>query len=138
MTDRMHFSTGNPWERSVGFSRAVRVGPFVLTAGTVASDEHGVIHGSTCYEQCCYILDKLAGVLRRAGSDLGHVVRVVCYLIDLADSDDFTRAHSEYFSAIKPATTCVAVRELFGEGSRVEIELTAIDPQNWDQLSLRS
>jgi len=128
MTNRQHISTGNPWERAIGFSRAVRVGPFVFTAGTIASDEQGVIQGADCYEQCCYILDKLAGVLKSAGSDLSHVVRVVCYLTDLADSDGFTRAHSEYFAAVKPATTCVAVRELFGDGSVVEIELTAITP----------
>lgn len=131
MTDRQHYSTGNPWERAIGFSRAVKIGPFVLTAGTIASDEHGEIQGETCYEQCCYILDKLAGVLQRAGCDLAQVVRVVCYLIDLADSDDFKRAHSEYFSDIKPVTTCVAVKELFGQGSRVEIELTAINPHAW-------
>lgn len=134
MKDRERFTTGNPWERSVGFSRAVRVGPFVLTAGTVASDEQGVIHGESCYEQCCYILDKLSGVLKRAGSDLGHVVRVVCYLVDLADSEDFTRAHHEYFGEIRPAATCVAVKQLFGEGSRAEIELTAIDSRDWSQL----
>lgn len=131
MTDRQRISTGNPWERSIGFSRAVRVGPFVLTAGTVASNEHGEIQGDSCYEQCCYILDKLAGVLKQAGSDMTHVVRVVCYLVDLADSEGFTRAHSEYFGAIKPAATCVAVRELFGEGARVEIELTAVNPRDW-------
>ena len=131
MTDRQHFSTGNPWERAIGFSRAVKVGPFVLTAGTIASNEQGEIQGETCYEQCCYILDKLAGVLKNAGCDLAQVVRVVCYLTDLVDSDDFRRAHSEYFSEIKPATTCVAVKELFGEGSRVEIELTAINPHAW-------
>jgi len=132
MTDRQRISTGNPWERSIGFSRAVRVGPFVLTAGTIASDEHGVIQGESCYEQCCYILDKLAGVLKQAGSDLAYVVRVVCYLVDLADSEDFTRAHSEYFGEIKPATTCLAVKELFGQEARVEIELTAINPRDWD------
>jgi len=132
MTDRQRISTGNPWERSIGFSRAVRVGPFVLTAGTIASDEHGVIQGQTCYEQCCYILDKLAGVLKQAGSDLSQVVRVVCYLVDLGDSEGFTRAHSEYFGEIRPAATCIGVKELFGEGARVEIELTAVNPRDWD------
>jgi enamine deaminase RidA (YjgF/YER057c/UK114 family) len=66
------------------------------------------------------------------------VVRVVCYLVDLADSDDFTRAHSEYFGEILPAATCVAVKQLFGTGARVEIELTAVDPRNWDQLRAKA
>jgi len=129
MADRSHYSTGNPWERQIGFSRAVRVGNIVLTAGTIASDEQGIIQGDTCYEQCCYILLKLEGVLREAGSELSHVVRVVCYLVDLADANGFTQAHLEFFGEIRPATTCVQVAGLFGEGARVEIELTAVVPE---------
>lgn len=129
MQDRSHYTTGNPWERRIGFSRAVRVGGFVFTAGTIASDTEGRVHGATCYEQCCYILEKLAAVLREAGSDLSHVVRVVCYLVDLADGEDFTRAHREWLGEIRPATTCIGVQALFGEGSRVEIELTAVIPE---------
>jgi len=128
MSKRRHFTTGNPWERKIGFSRAVRVGNLVFTAGTIAADEEGRIHGADTFEQCCYILEKLAGVLDEAGSSLSDVVRVVCYLVDLADGDHFTRAHSQYFGSIKPATTCLAVKELFGEGSLVEIELTAVVP----------
>ena len=128
MDDRSRYSTGNPWERNVGFSRAVRAGNLVFTAGTIASDEHGVTQGADCYEQCCYILDKLSGVLQEAGSGLEHVVKVVCYLKDLAGSEGFTRAHHEYFGGIRPATTCVAVSDLFGEGTLVEFELTAVIP----------
>lgn len=129
LNDRSHFSTGNPWERQIGFSRAVRVGNLVFTAGTLAADEDGVIHGATCFEQCCYILDKLARVLREAGSDLNHVVRVTCYLVDLYDGDDFARAHAEYFGTIRPATTCVEVSGLFSEDAMVEIELVAVVPE---------
>jgi enamine deaminase RidA (YjgF/YER057c/UK114 family) len=128
MRNRSHFTTGNPWERRIGFSRAVRVGNLVFTAGTIAADEQGKVHGADVYEQCCYILDKLDGVLAKAGSGLADVVRVVCYLVDLSDGEHFTRAHSQYFSSIKPATTCLAVKELFGDGSLVEIELTAVIP----------
>lgn len=128
MSDRQLFTTGNPWEQSVGFSRAVRVGNTVYTAGTIASDAAGRIIGETCHAQCCYILDKLGAVLLEAGSDLSHVVKVVCYLTDLSHSADFTRAHYEYFTAIRPATTCVAVSGLFGDGAVVELELTAVIP----------
>lgn len=122
---KQHFSTGNPWERGVGFSRAVRIGNLVETAGTVAADKDGVIQGETCYQQCCYILDMLGGILKQAGSDLDQVYKVTCYLVDLDDADDFSRAHAEYLGPYKPATTCVAVNGLFGEGAKVEIQLTA-------------
>ena len=100
----------------------------VFTAGTIAADKDGVVQGETCFEQCCYILDKLSQALTSLGSELAHVVRVVCYLVDLNDADDFTKAHSKYFMAIKPATTCVEVSKLFGARARVEIELTAVVP----------
>lgn len=126
MNERQHFSTGNPWEREIGFSRAVRVGDIIFTAGTVASDEDGNIHGSDCYEQCCYILEKLSRVLEQAGGSLRDVVRVNCYLTGLVHAPGFTRAHAQYFGEIKPAATCVAVNGLFGDGAVVEMELTAM------------
>jgi enamine deaminase RidA (YjgF/YER057c/UK114 family) len=129
LSDRTYYSTGNPWERQIGFSRAVRVGNLIFMAGTIAADEDGVVHGQTCYEQLCYIFDKLARVLREAGSDITHVVRVVCYLTDLYDSEDFTRAHAEYFGTIRPATTCLEVSALISEDALAEIELTAVIPQ---------
>jgi enamine deaminase RidA (YjgF/YER057c/UK114 family) len=129
LSDRQRVSTGNPWESSVGFSRAIRTGNLVFTAGTIASDEHGVVHGGDSYEQCCYIFDKLAAVLARLGSSLEHVVRVVCYLTGMEHAEGFSRAHHEHFSASLPAATCVCVSGLFGEGSVAEIELVAVVPE---------
>lgn len=128
MNDRAHFSTGNPWERSVGFSRAVRVGQTVYTAGTLASDADGNIHGADCYEQCCYIFDKLKAVLEQAGAGLKHVVKVTAFVVALEDAEGFTRAHSEYLGEVRPATTCVIVSGLFHPEARVELELTAVLP----------
>lgn len=126
MSDRRNFSTGNPWEREIGFSRAVRVGSMIFCAGTVAADVDGVIHGADCYEQCCYILEKLSRVLAEAGGSLHDVVRVTCYLTGLEHAPGFTRAHAQYFSDVQPAATCIAVAGLFGEGAVVELELTAV------------
>ena len=124
---RKRASTGNPWEREIGFSRAIRVGPVIYTAGTIASDEEGNIHGENCYQQCMYIFRKLDNVLQELGSSLDNVVKVTCFLISLEHSADFSRAHAEVFGEVRPATTCVAVSELFGEGSLVELELIAAD-----------
>jgi len=129
MQDRQRYSTGSVWEQAIGFSRSIRVGNLVFTAGTVAADENGIIQGETCFEQCCYIIDKLALALTSVGSDLSHVIRVVCYLVDLNDADDFTKAHNKYFAAVKPATTCIEVSKLFGTGTKVEMEFTAIAPE---------
>src|SRR5688572_6415251 len=95
---RTCFTSGTAWEQATGYSRIIRVGELVFTAGTVAADEHGTIHGSSCYEQCCYIFEKLQRLLAQADCTLDDVVRTVCYLIDLADADDFCRAHAEYLA----------------------------------------
>ena len=125
-TERQRVSTGNPWETSVCFSRAVRVGNTIYTAGTLAADAAGKIHGADAYEQCCYIFEKLGAVLDDLGSGLSDTVKVLCYLTGLEHADGFTRAHAKYFADTLPATTCVCVAALFGEGSVAEIELVAV------------
>jgi enamine deaminase RidA (YjgF/YER057c/UK114 family) len=125
--DIQRIRTGTPWEEQVGFSRIVRAGNMVWTAGTIASDEQGRIHGADCYEQCCFIFDKLARALAQAGSRLDHALKVTCYLTGLEHADGFTRAHQQYLGHVKPACTCVAIDALFG-GALAEIELTCLVP----------
>ncbi len=126
---RQHYSSGAPWEATTGYSRAVRVGNFIFTAGTLAADEKGAIHGVDCYAQCCYIFRKLERALAELGAGLGDVVMVRAYLVNLADADGFSKAHSEFMNAAKPAATCVVVKELFAAEALIEIELTAIAGQ---------
>jgi len=124
--DRRRFSTGNPWERQAGFSRAIRVGNTVYTAGTIAVDQEGVTQGVGCYEQCAFITRKLENILTEAGSCLGDIVQVRAYLIDKADIPEFVRFQGEFFGEIAPAATAVIVKDLFGEGCVVELEFVAV------------
>ena len=119
-------TTGNPWERELGFSRAVRVGEMIYTAGTIASDPDGRIHGADSYEQCSYILKMLDRVLKELGGGLDTVVKVTCYMVGLEHLPGFSKAHAEYFGTTKPATTGVAIAGLVGEGTLVELELIAL------------
>lgn len=119
-------STGNPWERELGFSRAVRVGDMIYTAGTIASDKDGKIHGADSYEQCKYILEMLDRVLEELGGGLDTVVKVTCYMVGIEHLPGFSRAHAEYLSTAGPAATGVAVAGLAGEGTLVEMELVAL------------
>jgi len=119
--------TGTPWEETVGFSRVLRAGNMVWTAGTVAADETGVIHGADVYEQCCFIFEKLGRAMAQAGSGLEHVVKVTAFITDIAHADGFTRAHKQYVGAAQPACTCVIIDSLFG-GALAEIELIALVP----------
>jgi enamine deaminase RidA (YjgF/YER057c/UK114 family) len=126
--DRQNIQTTSPWEASVGFARAVRVGRQVFLAGTLDTDDHGKPIGKDAYEQARNIILKFERVLREAGGDLSHVVRTRMFLTDGADAEAVGRAHQEFFGNVRPAATMVVVAGLAGEGFVVELEADAILP----------
>ncbi len=123
---RVNISSGTPWEESVGYSRAVRVGDIVEVAGTTAMDGDEVMFPNDAYQQAQYILLKIQQALIDAGSSLEDVVRTRMYVTDISYSDDIGKAHKEFFAEIKPASTMVEVYSLIQEGLVVEIEVSAV------------
>ncbi len=124
---RQLISSGTPWERRVGYSRAVRAGRMVFVSGTIASDESGQIHApGDAGEQTRFVLAKIGRALRQAGATLADVVRVRVFLVDMADLDAVGQAHHDVFAEIRPANTTVAVSALASPDCRVEIEVDAV------------
>lgn len=126
MKDRQNISSGVPWEKAFGYSRAVRVNNLVVVAGTVASDKDGRPQGKDSYEQCRYILEKIERALREAGAELEDVVRTRAYVVGAEHIPGFQKAHGEIFSDIRPAATMVVVKELISPEFFVEIEVDAV------------
>ena len=122
---RQLISSGAPWEASVGYSRAVRVGNVVEVAGTTAQDGD-VISGPEEYAQTRRILEKIAVALHEAGASLEHVVRTRIFVTDIGKWEAVGRAHGEVFGDIRPVTTMVQVAALIDPRLLVEIEATAI------------
>ena len=124
---RKTFSSGSPWEPRVGYSRAVRVGPFVHVAGTTASDSSGEVVGEgDLYEQTRFTLAKIERALREAGAEMRHVVRTRMFVTDIARWEEAGRAHGEVFGSIRPAATMVEVRALIDPRMLVDVEADAI------------
>jgi enamine deaminase RidA (YjgF/YER057c/UK114 family) len=126
---RERIGSGARWEEIVGYSRAVRVGPFIHVSGTTATDESGEIVGvGDPYRQTARILDNIHSALRRLGADLEHVVRTRVYVTDIGQWEAIGRAHAERFADVRPAMTMVEVRALIAPEILVEIEADAILP----------
>lgn len=109
----------------MGFSRAVRVGKWVLVSGTAPiwpggeCDPDPAVQARRCLE---IILTAMA----EAGALPRSVVRTRTYITDAGFAEAVGRVHGEVFGQIKPAATMVVVKELLDPRWKVEIEADAI------------
>lgn len=114
-------------EPEIGFSRAVRVGPFIAVAGTAPIAEGGGtaapgdVHGQT--RRC---LEIIAGAVAGAGGKIENVIRTRIMLTDISRWRDAARAHGEIFCDVRPACTFVQVSGFIDPAWLVEVEADCV------------
>lgn len=120
------YSSGAPWESNVGYSRAVRVGNTIEVAGTTSMKDGKLVGVGDAYAQTKCILEIVKEAIEGLGGSLSNVVRTRMYVTDISLFEEIGRAHGEYFSDIRPASTMVEISRLVDPNMLIEIEATAI------------
>lgn len=122
---RSRIDSGTAWEAIAGYSRAIREGNRILTAGTTATHGDRIIGGADPKAQTHYIIDKIEASLESLGATLADVIRTRIFIADPSLAIAISEAHGERFGEIRPANTMVVAR-LVGDEYLVEIEAEAV------------
>jgi enamine deaminase RidA (YjgF/YER057c/UK114 family) len=118
-------SSGGPWESVIGYSRAVKAGPYVHVSGTTATVDGVLQHEGDAYGQTKVAYQIIEQALAQVGYGLQDVVRVRIYLKNESDMDLAGKANGELFSEIRPALTILAGVNFINPAMLVEVEVDA-------------
>lgn len=121
--------TAAPWEKQVGYCRAVRAGNHIYVTGTAPLDENGAVFApGDAYAQARRCLEIIQRALRELDADCHCVVRTRMLVTDITRWAEFGRAHREFFGDHPPATSMMEVNSLIDPEMLIEIEAEAVCP----------
>jgi len=122
---RRLISTGSPFEKTAGFSRAVIDGDFAFVAGTTGYDYTTMTMPDDVTSQSRNCFRTIEAALKEGGFAMTDIVRATYYITNPADADALFAVCGEYLGDIRPAATLLVVAALLKPEMKVEIEVTA-------------
>jgi enamine deaminase RidA (YjgF/YER057c/UK114 family) len=124
---RQTISSGSPFEKPIGFSRAVRIGDRIAVSGTAPIAPGGrTADPGDMYRQTRRCLAIIREAIEAAGGRLEDVIRTRLYLTDAVRWKEAAKAHGEVFGGIRPACTFVEVSGLIDPAWLVEVEAECV------------
>ncbi len=135
--ERELITNGNPMEKVVGFSRAVRVGPYISVGGTAPVDKTGKTVGvGDVAAQARQCFEIIKGALENAGSGLEDVVRTRILLTNIEDWKEAIEVRKEYFLDVRPVDTIMAVSGFVNSEWLIEVEVDAVIADKPDKFHI--
>jgi enamine deaminase RidA (YjgF/YER057c/UK114 family) len=122
---RRLISTGSPFEKTAGYSRAVVDGDFAFVAGTTGYDYATMTMPADVASQSRNCFRTIEAALKEAGFAMGDIVRATYYITDIGDADAHFAVCGEVLGEIRPAATLLVVAALLKPEMKIEIEVTA-------------
>ena len=122
---RRLISTGSPFEKTAGYSRAVVDGDWCFVSGTTGYDYATMTMPESVEQQTRNCLATISRALDEGGFALADVVRAHYYIADAAYVDQVFPILGEAFGEIRPAATMI-VCGLNKPEMKIEIEVTAL------------
>lgn len=122
---RRLISSGSPFEKIAGYSRAVVDGEFCFVAGTTGYDYSTMTLPADITAQTRNCFKTIEGALKEAGFAMADIVRATYYITDAKDADAVFAVCGENLGDIRPAATILTVAGLYKPEMKIEIEVTA-------------
>ncbi len=122
---RRLISTGSPFEKAAGYSRAVIDGDFAFVAGTTGYDYATMTMPPDITSQSRNCFKTIEAALQEGGFAMADIVRATYYITDPRDADAHLAVCGEVLGEIRPAATLLVVAGLYKPEMKVEIEVTA-------------
>lgn len=132
-------SNGNPMEKIVGFSRAVRVGPYISVGGTAPVDADGNTVGiGDVFKQTKQCFEIIKSALEQAGSGIHDVVRTRVLLTDIDNWKQAIEARKEFCQEFQPVDTIMAINRFVNPEWLIEIEVDAVVADFYENSGIKN